>query len=147
MTLSPKSAKWLKAGGIFAVSLTAATALGFGLASLFPASECDFTVLMNVEEVDEGLRAEITRVGGEYQVDQVVYRILRRDDGSFDVLAEGSLSEALTGGQGVTYHQQQPAAAALMPGDYLLVDGLDGTDVILLTSSGTPLGWTAGCEA
>ncbi len=145
--MSPRGVGWLKAGGIFVVSLTAATALGFGLVSLFPVSQCDFTVLMDAKEVEEGLRADITWVGGEYRVDQLVYRILRRDGGSFDVVAEGRLSDALVGERGVTFHQQLPAAAALMPGDYIMVEGLGGTDVILLTSSGTPLGWTVGCES
>lgn len=144
--MSPRGINWLKAGGIFVVSLTAATALGFGLASFFPASSCDFTVLMSLEEVEGGVRADITSVSGEYRVDQVVYQVLRRNDRSFDVVKEGSLPAALAGDE-VTFHPQDPTAEVLMPGDHLMVHGLEGVDVMLLTASGTPLGWTAGCEA
>ncbi len=145
--MSSRGAKWLKAGGIFVASLTAATILGFGLASVFPGEQCGFSVLMTVEEVDGVLRAEVTGVDGEYRVDQVVYRVLRRDDASFHVVTEGELSAAIAGDGGIVYHQQDPTAPFLMQGDYLLAEGIDGTDVMLLTLTGTPLGWTAGCEA
>ncbi len=101
---------------------------------------------MEIRETGEGLRADVTWVDGDYGVDEVDYRILRRDGTSYHVVVEGGLSSVSGAVEGVSYHQQDAAATVLMAGDYLTVQGLEATDVMLLTSGGTPLGWTAGCE-
>ncbi len=145
--MSPRGVKWLKAGGILAISLTAATALGLGLAALFPSQQCEFPVQLQIQETEDGLRADVTFVDGTYGVNEVDFRILQRDGESFQVVREGGLSSVLEVVDGVVYYQTDPAAVVLMPGDYITVQGLEATDVMLLTSAGTPLGWTAGCEA
>ncbi|MFQ5838536.1 MAG: hypothetical protein ACE5HJ_07110 [Thermoplasmata archaeon] len=139
--------RWLKAGGIFVISLGMATAVGLAFSALSPSPECGFSVLMNRERVEGGLKATLTYVDGTYNITDVEYRIvLLRGDVS-SVIMEGNLTSALKGMDGVTYHPNDPSRSVLEEGDYLTVDVDDeAAHVLLLTRSGTPLGWTVGCE-
>jgi hypothetical protein len=135
---------WLKAGGIFLLSLGMAAGVGLAFSSLSPAPECGFPVMMAREPVDVGMRATIISVDGEFQVDQVGYRVVVLGDGSSGVLMEGNLTDALEGGGPVSYYPTDPSAGVLRAGDYLLVESEEDIHVILL-AGGTPVGWTAGC--
>ncbi|MEE9237485.1 MAG: hypothetical protein V3U52_06840 [Thermoplasmata archaeon] len=137
----------MKAGGIFLLSLGMAAVLGLAFSVLFSDSECDFPVSMSIESSEEGLRAVVTSVEGEFDIDEVEYRIVQLRNGSSTVVMGGSLTSALSGAEGVVYHHQDPAGGILEVGDYLTIDGAEeDTHVILMTLDGTPLGWTVGCE-
>ncbi|MEE9600517.1 MAG: hypothetical protein V3W22_02280 [Thermoplasmata archaeon] len=137
----------MKAGGIFLLSLGMAAVLGLAFSVLSPNSECSLPVSMSIESSEGGLRAVVTSVEGEFDIDEVEYRIVQLREGSFTVVMEGSLTSALSGAEGVVYHHQDPAAGVLEVGDYLTIDGAEeGTQVILMTLDETALGWTVGCE-
>jgi hypothetical protein len=140
-------ARWLKAGVVFVVSLSTATALGLAFSALTPPPTCGFAILMDRERVDAGLKATLVSVDGSYRIEEVAYKVVLMDDGSSTVVMEGDLSAALEGAGEVTYYPVDTAVTLLEEGDYLIVEVEGEAEILLLTRGGAPLGWTGGCEA
>ncbi len=142
-----KSGDWLKAGGVFLLSVGLATGLGFGLSSLSTTPECGFSVRLTVERHGDALEATVTHVDEVLNIADVAYQIVQLRGSSSKVIAAGNLTDALEGTDSVVYVPGDPAKGTLEPGDRLLVEmAQEDIHVLLVTREGTPLGWTAGCE-
>lgn len=137
--------KWLKAGGIFVLSLSLTASIALALSLRSPPPECGFPIDLRMERDDGELRAVVESVEGDIRVAMVEYKVVRLQGDASTTLVQGNLTEALAGE--VVFHPMEPTEPLLRVGDYVTVeDAGEDTHLLLVSHDGAPLAWTAGCD-